>query len=528
MATPYQRRLYEENKDLFMIIIRLGNKVVLQNQLRVLCLNLNLYKDVKEFNNVINELCDAKLFTSKYDVYNSKSNLLIVENPVLSWAYKELKEQGININKAKVKKATTDRIDKSLFKFQYAILFSKNRPYIKTLKQLLEELEKDSSILYTEKRGLEYFNSFLKNNAVLNITESESKKMIDELTMVNKRQKSSVPSRLGKGKEYTEKKAQDISVNYAKGETPSIDVINMYLSNDNKEDKATPKKVKSKDEGTIKEDVEYDNNFNSFLERGCVLRLEKTDIYQEDKHNRRMDAFFTLYIFDINESLNAIKIGEKTSRAYLMLHDLMKEGYKLRDESICLNCKKNINSPNYEQISRKSSTASPGETDPRILNLHYFRCEPGNKNNSDYNSCTDNTIKVRRDLYMDVRIASFSKDRKKDIIKECNHIKNYNPFSSKTQETELYKTFKKEGLSYDMINKIKMSARNFNIEDLYLGGKSRANITEKNRKASVRKIVKDEIKESKADIESSLSISLDNESIKKIADIITDNIMNSK
>lgn len=211
MATPYQRRLYEENKDLFMIIIRLGNKVVLQNQLRVLCLNLNLYKDVKEFNNVINELCDAKLFTSKYDVYNSKSNLLIVENPVLSWAYKELKEQGININKAKVKKATTDRIDKSLFKFQYAILFSKNRPYIKTLKQLLEELEKDSSILYTEKRGLEYFNSFLKNNAVLNITESESKKMIDELTMVNKRQKSSVPSRLGKGKEYTEKKAQDIS-----------------------------------------------------------------------------------------------------------------------------------------------------------------------------------------------------------------------------------------------------------------------------------------------------------------------------
>ena len=129
---------------------------------------------------------------------------------------------------------------------------------------------------------------------------------------------------------------------------------------------------------------------------------------------------------------------------------------------------------------------------------------------------------------MDVRIASFSKDRKKDIIKECNHIKNYNPFSSKTQETELYKTFKKEGLSYDMINKIKMSARNFNIEDLYLGGKSRANITEKNRKASVRKIVKDEIKESKADIESSLSISLDNESIKKIANIITDNIMNSK
>ena len=85
MATPYQRSLYEENKDLFMIVFRLGNKIALQNQLRILCLNLKLYINTKEFNDVVKELCEAKLFSYKYDTYNSKSNLLIIENPVLSW-----------------------------------------------------------------------------------------------------------------------------------------------------------------------------------------------------------------------------------------------------------------------------------------------------------------------------------------------------------------------------------------------------------------------------------------------------------
>lgn len=123
MASPYQRKLYEQHKDLFMLIMRLGNKVAVQNQLRVLCLKLKLYTDRREYNDTIAELHENNMISYREDIYSSKSNLIVVENPVLTWVYEELKEKGIKINKAKVKGTPTDRVDKSLFKIQYAINF---------------------------------------------------------------------------------------------------------------------------------------------------------------------------------------------------------------------------------------------------------------------------------------------------------------------------------------------------------------------------------------------------------------------
>lgn len=518
MATPYQRSLYEENKDLFMIVFRLGNKIALQNQLRILCLNLKLYIDTKEFNDVVKELCEAKLFSYKYDTYNSKSNLLIIENPVLSWIYKELKEQGINVNKARVKTTPNERIDKSLFKIQYAILFLKRHPDIKSVNELLEELEKETNILYTEKRGLEYFNSFLKNNHVLNISEDESKDMFNELIMENKRQKASVPSRKGKGKKFTELKSKDILVNYAEGETPSEDV-KTYLSSDDSEDKASPKKVRvNNDEGTIKEKVVYNNNFNSFLERGCLLKLNKINIHQESIKNKRMDIAFTLYIFDINKKLNPIKVAEKTSRAYLMLYNLLRLGYKERDSSICKTCPKNIHSPNYKHVNRNSRTPGKGEKD---LAKFYYVCEPGNHNNRDYLNCEDNTVHVRRNIYMNVKIVTWSDERMRKLLTDCNYIEDSNYLSTEEKYTEFQKRCMKEGLDSLTVKKFKVTGVNFNLENLYLGGKSRANITKKNKKASLKKTIKEEIKETGAET----GVSLEKETIEKMADVMVAKIL---
>lgn len=495
MATPYQRRLYDENKDLFMIVLRLGNKVALQNQLRVLCLNLGLYTTAKEFDYTIKELREAKLFSHRYDTYDSKSNLLIVENPVLGWAHKELKEKGININKSRLKAVNDDRIDKSLFKIQYTINFLRNRTDINTVDKLFEELEKDSSILYTEKRGLEYFNSFLKHNTELYITEYDSEKMIRELIEVSKKQKASVPSRKGKGKKYTQQKSKDILIKFPEGETPSDDITDIYLSSNEKdeESKIEPKKVKSFDEGTEEETVEYSNNFNSFLERGCLLKFEKTVFERWNRYNGRLNAVFTLYILDIGSNLNPTKIAEKTAKTYFMLRDLLIEDCIVRDNSICSKCPKNLNV-----------------------------CKPGNIQNGEYINCKNNNVNAERKVFINVRVATWSHDRAKEILKDCNYIKNRNELSDETQHTEFQKELKKKGIDDITMKFIGFSVRNFDLENLYLSGKSRENIKKVNEKSSTKRKIKNELKaiEIKLDENSNNTVKLDNDTINKMADLM--------
>lgn len=531
MATPYQRRLYNENKELFMLIARLGNKIALQNQIRALCLNLRLYPNTKEFNEVVAELAEAKLFTRKYDLYGDKSHLLIIENPALNWIYKELKEQGVNISKARVETTPNHRIDKSLFKIQYAINFLRNRTDIDTVDKLLYELEKDSSILYTERRGLEYFNSFLKNYSVLNITKYESQSMMNELISENERQKKSVPSRKGKGKEYSEQKskAKDVLINFPEGETPSADVVN-YLSCDKKDDNtdSSNKGVKSNNEKTDKKVTKYENNFNSFLERGCLLKLSSLKITKESQYSKVMDATFTLYILDINKNLNTIKIAEKTSKAYLMLYYLLSSyGYKEKDISKCKNCPKNINSPNYKHVSRSSRIPGKGETD---LAKFYYMCEPGNVNNRDYMSCEDNVFNVRRNVHMKVEVITWSDDRAKTISTDCNYVDNSNYLNTDKKYTEFQKECKKESLDEDMISRIEFSVNNYNLEYLYLGGKSRENIKIANEKSTAKKIIKNKLKteEIKLDENSVNVVKLDDETIDKMADAMVEKLFNKK
>lgn len=533
MATPYQRKLYEENKDLFMLIIRLGNKVALQNQLRALCLKLNLYNNVDKYDEIVKELREVGMLSFKEDIYSSKSRLLIVENPVLLWSFKELKEKGININKSRVKSTPNDRIDKSLFKIQYAIRFLDTHKNIKTADELLNELEKESSILYTERRGLEYYNSFLKNYTALHITDKESKGMLEELTNVNKRQKASVPSRKGKGKDYIAKKEQDIIVNFAEGETPSIDIINMYLSNEDsiKEEPAPKKNRINNDEGTgSKETVIYDNNFNSFLERGCILKLGKVEEVKRNNKNKDMHVAFDLYILDINNKLNPIKIAEKTAKAYLMLHDLLKIGYKERDMSICKNCKKNIKSENYERKEKTSGYVPSNETDPKILSRFFYMCDPNDIKNVDYRNCTDNTVEVHRIVYMKVKVLTWNEKRKKDILTDCNYVKGSNYLDASKKNSVFELELKKQGIMDDNVieNRINLKVLNYDLENLYLGGKSRANITEKNKKSSIKKVIKEEVKEAKSEIENSTGVSLDKETIEIISETIAKKILGER
>ncbi|MFR5133451.1 MAG: hypothetical protein ACLTDP_13165 [Terrisporobacter sp.] len=310
MASPYQRKLYEQHKDLFMLIMRLGNKVAVQNQLRVLCLKLKLYTDRREYNDTIAELHENNMISYREDIYSSKSNLIVVENPVLTWVYEELKEKGIKINKAKVKGTPTDRVDKSLFKIQYAINFLNKNHNVETVDDLFESLGKYNSILFTEKRGLEYFNSFVENHKKsLYIAESECTNIRRELSNINKKQKESVPSRKGKGKDYKAKKDKDINIDFSQSKDIPSDIAEVYIFRKNQEEQSKSKRTKSDNN---EDKVEFENNFNSFLERGCMLSLNNIKTISKLKFKEvEQEVQFTLYILDVGGKLNAYKVAEK-------------------------------------------------------------------------------------------------------------------------------------------------------------------------------------------------------------------------
>ena len=527
MASPYQRKLYEQHKDLFMLIMRLGNKVAVQNQLRVLCLKLKLYTDRREYNDTIAELHENNMISYREDIYCSKSNLIVVENPVLTWVYEELKEKGIKINKAKVKGTPTDRVDKSLFKIQYAINFLNKNHNVETVDDLFESLGKYNSILFTEKRGLEYFNSFVENHKKsLYIAESECTNIRRELSNINKKQKESVPSRKGKGKDYKAKKDKDINIDFSQSKDIPSDIAEVYISEKNQEEQSKSKRTKSDNN---EDKVEFENNFNSFLERGCMLSLNNIKTISKLKFKEvEQEVQFTLYILDVGGKLNAYKVAEKTARAYLMLDNFLKKGHFYKENSICKQCKKNINNEFYERIRRSDNIFIPikDEQDINEIKRAFFYCNPNDKNDNDYKTCTDNKVHLYRKIYVNAVVLTWNEKRKREILADCNYIKDNNYLNKEKKDTNFEKICKSEGLYSKELERIKLSAVDYNLEYLYLGGKSRNNIKRANEKSSVKKIVKNKLKKSeiKVDTESSTNVTLDDETIKKLADMIATNM----
>ena len=522
MASPYQEKLYKKHKDLFMLIMRLGNKVAIKNQLKVLCLKLGLYNDTEHFNDAITELEENGLiefYGNNSNYRNSKTYLIIVLNPVLGWVYKELKQKRVSINKSKVdtEKDISDRVDKSMFRIEYAINFLRDKE-VNSTDELFAMLEADSSVLFTERRGLEYFDSFVRHyQKQLYLDKKECESMARELHKVNKKQKQSVPSRLGKGKVYKEEKDKDIYVYYiTEKETPD-NLKEIYTPDNDSFDNRNADIIDNK--------KKFDNNFNSFLERGCWLRLDNTKDIKTELKETTKNAYFTLYILDINRKLNYIKVAEKTSKAYLMLKYLLENGHDYRDRNMCKNCNKNINNDNYEYIQRLSSIDIPVKdyNDIATVKRAYFYCDPSDKDNHDYKYCRDNRFHLFRKIYLNVVVLTWNEKDKHTLLTDCNYKKGKNYFNDGTTKlSEFQRECKyKWDLTDNDLKKIRLKVYDYNLDRNYLGGKSAENITRKNKKASLKKTIKEEIKETGAET----GLTLDNETIGKMADVMVAKIL---
>lgn len=453
MTSPYKITLYEDNKEIYKLIARLGNKLAQEKQLKTLCLQLNICANEDEFKSVIDELIAAEMFRVVKDIYNSKTKLLIVENPALGLVYNDLKKEGVSINKAKVE-VNKNRIDKSLYKFNYAIEFAKSNNII-DVDIFYEELEKRSSVLYAERRGLDYFNSLTSKNQLF-LSEQDYNKIKNELIEVTNKQVKSVPDRTGKTKKYTELKRADFYVK-AGGELNS-DLKRIY----------TPEKPttrKSFDEGTEKEKIKYKNNFNSFLERECILELiEVTDISVSDAYVEKLITF-KLYILDINEKLNFIKIAEKIAKTYSMLDDLFSSSVYMQGEK-------------YE-------------------------------------------VEIEKLIKLDVEVLALNKDRIEKIAQESYYQETKNGTLNVIKI--LMKELKKNNLNTFKITQNKLihiNMYNTKIEYKYLNGVCNKNIINVNQNATKKRIIKENIRGAKEKIETETGVKLDDEAINKIAEIL--------
>lgn len=453
MTSQYKITIFENNKEIFRLIARLGNKVVQEKQLKTLCLQLNIYKDEDEFKSVIDELIAAQMFRVIKDIYNSKTRLLIVENPALGLIYKDLKKEGVSINKAKVE-VNKNRIDKSLYKFHYGIEFAQKHN-ITDVETFYQQLEKVSSVLYAERRGLDYFNSLTSKNQLF-ISEQDYNKIKNELIEVTNKQVKSVPDRTGKTKEYMELKRGDFYIKA--GDELNADLKRIYTPEN-------PTTKRNFDEGTEKEKIKYKNNFNSFLERECILELlEVTDISTSLAYTEKL-INFKLYILDVDEKLNVIKIAEKIAKAYSMLDNLFSSSTYMQGEEY------------------KTEIAKVVKLDTEIVTLNRNRIEEI-RNNCFYKETLNNKIAIMK---------------------------------------ELRKQLKKQDLFVDYIIQKKLihiTFKDTEITDKYLNGVCNKNIINTNHKATEKRILKENIRNAREEIEHQTEVVLDDKTINKIAEIL--------
>ncbi|MFR5133452.1 MAG: hypothetical protein ACLTDP_13170 [Terrisporobacter sp.] len=211
-----------------------------------------------------------------------------------------------------------------------------------------------------------------------------------------------------------------------------------------------------------------------------------------------------------------------------MLDNFLKKGHFYKENSICKQCKKNINNEFYERIRRSDNIFIPikDEQDINEIKRAFFYCNPNDKNDNDYKTCTDNKVHLYRKIYVNAVVLTWNEKRKREILADCNYIKDNNYLNKEKKDTNFEKICKSEGLYSKELERIKLSAVDYNLEYLYLGGKSRNNIKRANEKSSVKKIVKNKLKKSeiKVDTESSTNVTLDDETIKKLADMIATNM----
>lgn len=446
-----QMEVYEEHKDIVALVFLIGNKVALQMQVTNILLqyNNNKYKDENAVYRAVDNLEEADLIEKKD--YNNL-NLIVLRNPAIKWFAEEFNKKvgGKILNAQSVGKKITDgRLDISLFKMEYFTRHVEKNVLLDDLYKLL----KSSSLPYTKEHGLEMLSAFTFYN-IKDIQHKELSKYVSELKNKRTKKQKSVPDRNGKTKEYIENKR----ASFADGT-------------------ANVKPAKKKQKSEI-------YNFDSILNTSnLMLELDKYESFNEDNGYGRLipqhRLHFNLYIFDTNDSLDYITLGDMTKKTYLMLKEMFgRETVFVTKNKNCANCPYNV--------ANKKLFAKLKEEKP-----HAKACYPGTEHQR--NNCNETFERLIRNVYLNVIYVGKNKKRVEDVKLNCNKVTYDNAGLRDFPNFKYRVLLGKEIYEFDFDDYITLDFVDFDLDrfEIREGNK---NLKEYNRNKQQNAILKEELK----------------------------------
>lgn len=490
-------KLYEDNKDLLKIILLIGNKIVLQRQLRDIAIHFGISKNKDDFNDLITELIDSEILDElPYKGDSSNNRFLVLKNPYISYlAEEEEVLRGIKINKTSLgKKVTDERKIKSMYKMELAINLLSKRESISGIESFINYLYKETTLIHDKHRGLEMYNTFiLQNKDSIDLQEEESLKIKLPLIVDRVKRTKSVPDRKGKTKNYVNEKIESRKI---KKKGDYIEPVNF---DEIKKQCIEFYELKEHDFENVSTSY-YDNNFNSFLERNAIftsmVSKNKTDIVKQGNKDIKVVTpilIFNMYLLNINDIADSKNITDKTKQVaekigqtYLMLKKFFGEEYLVGAER-CLNCKYNEDSEYYEPVvnpeNSKALLSCIRPCESTSGNDIYFKCKNRPKPRTReivLNVCV--CCKTRKEL--DILKRNCLKHSKTSLTKETREDNNIDYY---IVNTGIEKT--------DLSNKININYRNFNFDVKYDYVKTHENIDKYNKAQAEKKAKKKESEE---------------------------------
>lgn len=312
-------KLYEEHFELLLAVYKIGNKVMLQRQLYILCKRLGIkkYENIQYFNRVVRDMEKVQMIERYNKDGKNNHKWIILRNPCITKVAGDCEKlYGYSHNKETVKKSdrTEDRFGKSIFKAEYLIqqshpTFTKSNN-IKNIQDLIMYHMEKTSLLYESTKSYPYMSNFFKSyNKYIKLNDYEVNKILEELKEVEKIKKESNPYVLKKLKESRER-----------GEESDVEY-----------------QIR-----TAREIGAYD--FNNILERRCCVYIDKIET-NTDKRKDKLEFLQSnqviqvhIDMFDTKDNVELSTMGSRIRETAKTVYYYF-EGFKRYNFDKCYNCK---------------------------------------------------------------------------------------------------------------------------------------------------------------------------------------------
>ena len=309
------KELYDEHFELLLAVYKIGNKIMLQKQLYILCKRIGIkkYKDEQYFNRVIKKMEKSDMIERHYKDGKNNHKWITLRNPWITKISDKCKElYGYSHNNKSVSKEdkTEGRFGKSMFQTEYLIqkchfTFVKENN-INGIQDLISYHMKNSSLLYESGKAYPFMTNFFDTyNKQIMLNQYEIKPILNDLRRIDDIRVKSNP--------YNRKKY-----------------------NESKESVELPKES-AKDFIANEFNNMLDRNSNIFISGVKTIRSQKKDRLQFDGYNQVITV--DIDMFDTKDNVSADTIGNRIRETAVTLYRNF-DGLKFVNMDKCQNCPK--------------------------------------------------------------------------------------------------------------------------------------------------------------------------------------------